>query len=1759
MKMLNLLPGGTLLPSLSGALLALFAACAWPAVAQEPSVKLRQQEALPQGTRLVLAIAPPTVTTAIAPNGKTYTRLELKGSGVENQYGWPALPFVRQVVEVPAGLRVSVRVEERELQELKVTEPIWPFQKPVPKLPGAKEASEFLVEAAAYADATPQKAWNGDVEVTPYRKRGQDFVEILARPFAYDAVRGVVRYPTELVLELTYSAPDLPKAAGPRTGKIVVLDVGLRGKADVEWLQQEGFNFELRGTKRAEVFATEAEAQRLKAAGFEYREVAPLAPPGPTPKDGKDLGVYHDYPALTTLLQQYTNDHPSVCRLISIGRSVQNRELWAMKLTDQPGVASGKPRVRLAGTMHGDEPLGAEMCLYLIDLLANGSPTNARVANLLASTEVWVLPLLNPDGRMAGTRFNAAGYDLNRSFPDGGGSGLGNALFGPALTVAGRPPEVASVMQFGTNHSFSLAANFHGGALVVNYPYDDDELGAVDSPSPDDALFEFISLAYSVHNPPMYGSSTFAQGIVNGADWYVAEGSLQDWSYRYVGCNEVTIEISEIKQPPASQLGQFWNENRESMLSYLETVHTGVQGLITDAVSGQPVYAAVKAMGVQHGVFSDPQVGDYHRMLRPGTYHLVFTAPEHATLIVSNIVVHAGVTTRSDVTLQRVTHQPERVLLVTCDSLSASLPGLKARKEADGFEVQELVVANGSATNRIRSLIRDAFAIFPADYILIVGDTPQIPAFLDTHPTDLPYALMDTGETAANYLGKDAVLGRISLTTPAAIGQFVQKVAAFANTRTNRVGDVTWVSNGNTSSEYDQAERCHDYCINNCIPPAYNNTLFYENIGSAAALTAHINEGTDGVIYSGHGGEFTWVRYDYDVATLAGLNNVLHVPVVIGHCCVAGSFDEPVCFAEAWLQTTARGVTYVGATDNTYWDEDEWMQMAEFDAMAATAGLSVGKAIDEGLYRVQELAPSNARYYYTAYHVLGDPTTVMYDAVPLPLTIRSVPELPTANRGLPYSATLRALGGAQPYTWTVTGGELPGGLNFSGAGVLAGVATNTGTYEFTVQVVDSSPTQQLATATFTLAVQDMSASFNQALDTTNWPWAPGGDAYWLLQSVTTQDGMDAVESGFIGSSQQTWIETVATGPGTLSFWWKVSSESGYDFLEFYVNGALQTGRISGDVNWQNKVYALNDGPQTLRWRYTKDSSENGLQDRGWVDQVRFITSLAPTIAGEPQSVTATTGETTGFTVSVVGAAPLSYQWFFIGSPMAGATASACVLANVQTNQGGSYWVVVTNSHGAVTSQVVQLTVVSGISLAEAIDQSDWPISTGGTAPWRGQYTNTHDSVDAAQCGDISHSQETWLQTSVVGPGQLSFWWKVSSELGYDYLDCYTNAVSIGTRISGNVDWQLKTLRLADGLQTLRWRYSKDASADSYLDSAWVDGVTWIPDSPVPTISQSPRSAAVLAGEPVTFSVLASGEKPLSYQWYKGGSLLPRETAASYSLAAAHNSDAGTYTVSVTNAYGAATSAPAQLIVLAPGSIRTNSYSVGTPIAIPAVGPATPYPATITVTNLPGVVRQVTATLVRLTHTYPSDLNVLLVGPTGLPVMLMGSVGGGTDATNVSLTFDAQALASLTGSALVSGTFRPTDLSDGATLPTPAPGRPYASGLSTYAGSDPNGQWRLYVADSATGDSGNVAGGWNLRIVTLQTEAPLVLIDVGYADAAIRFGFMTVVGRTYQVEYREVFDDGDWKILESHSGDGGLHTCTDPAGAATQRFYRLRVE
>jgi len=166
------------------------------------------------------------------------------------------------------------------------------------------------------------------------------------------------------------------------------------------------------------------------------------------------------------------------------------------------------------------------------------------------------------------------------------------------------------------------------------------------------------------------------------------------------------------------------------------------------------------------------------------------------------------------------------------------------------------------------------------------------------------------------------------------------------------------------------------------------------------------------------------------------------------------------------------------------------------------------------------------------------------------------------------------------------------------------------------------------------------------------------------------------------------------------------------------------------------------------------------------------------------------------------------------------------------------------------------------------------------------------------------------------------------------------------------------------------------------------------------------------------------------------------------------------------------------------------------------GPADPYPATRTVSGMTGVITDANVFLGGVGHRRPDNLDILLVGPRGQKVTLMSDTCGEPDAEFALWAFDDEAPAAMPdgggGDMCPTGIYRPTDHEPGEGLPAPAPPGPYATSLSAFDFTDPNGEWRLFVSDDSAGEDGWI-------VDPNQTSTPFFLQLTTRPRAQVAFG------------------------------------------------------
>lgn len=347
-----------------------------------------------------------------------------------------------------------------------------------------------------------------------------------------------------------------------------------------------------------EVYGPKGTAEYLKSIGLDAIDTLKL-------RDEKDFADYPTHDQMTKRLKSIVVKYPKIAKMFSIGKTVKGRDLWFIKISSDVNVDAVKPEFKYISSMHGDEIVGRELMVDLIDDLLKDYGKDTRITNLIDNTEIYIMPSMNPDGSMRRVRYNSNRVDLNRNFPKWTRDEPNNP--------AGREVETKAIMDFQASRKFALSANFHGGAVVANYPWDSSY-----ERHPFDGLLQDISLEYANLNPEMRNSREFDRGITNGADWYVLHGGMQDWSYVWYGDLQITVELSDAKWPSYSQIPSFYRSNKDSLIKYIELIHQGAGVEFSDKSASGSVNI-VDANGRDLGTYGFSN-GEFYKVLEPGVY-----------------------------------------------------------------------------------------------------------------------------------------------------------------------------------------------------------------------------------------------------------------------------------------------------------------------------------------------------------------------------------------------------------------------------------------------------------------------------------------------------------------------------------------------------------------------------------------------------------------------------------------------------------------------------------------------------------------------------------------------------------------------------------------------------------------------------------------------------------------------------------------------------------------------------------------------------------------------------------------------------------------------------------------------------------------------------------------------------------------------------------------------------------------------------------
>ena len=793
-------------------------------------------------------------------------------------------------------------------------------------------------------------------------------------------------------------------------------------------------------------------------------------------------------------------------------------------------------------------------------------------------------------------------------------------------------------------------------------------------------------------------------------------------------------------------------------------------------------------------------------------------------------------------------------------------------------------------------------------------------------------------------------------------------------------------------------------------------------------------------------------------------------------------------------------------------------------------------ATDTALLQTNVQAAQAGNYSFVVTNTAGAATSVVAQLTVLtPPSITIQPTNQTVADGSNVSFQVSASGSwPLSYQWWFNGTNAVG-TNSNSLTVANAQSSQAGAYNVVITNSAGSVTSMVATLTIgtppaitqqpgsTVVVQGQSASFNAGASgdaplTYQWRFngtpigAASANSYTVVAATPANAGnYDAVVSNAYGSSTTAVAQLTVLVPPAIS-----SQPSNQTALAGSNIGFQVTATGSAPLGyqwWFNGTNAV--GASTNALTITNAQSlQAGAYNVVITNSAGSVTSMVatltigvpPSIAQQPSNLSVVQGQSATFSVLGTGDTPLSYQWWFNGTAIGGATASSFTLPSATAASAGDYGAVITNSYGSVTSMVATLTVLVPPSvLSQPTNQTVGP---GGTVSF---------------------------QVTVTGSAPLNYQWWFDG----------TNAMSGGTNAL--------TITNASPVQ---------AGAYSVLITNAAGAVTSIVATLTigmpPAITQPPTSLAVIQGWSATFTVAATGDTPLGYQWRFNGSPLGGASFSAYTVSAATPGNAGNYDVVLTNAYGAVTSAVAQLTVLVPPTITTQptnqiviaggnaSFQVavsgsapfsyqwwfdgtnafGTDSNILTIAKAQAIQAgtyTVVVTNAAGTVTSSGALLTVLVPPAITIQPTNQVAPPGANVGFYASASGSAP-LGFQWTFNGAVIPGATASSLL------------------------LSGVQA-------GQAGNYVLVAT-----NAAGSAASSPASLAILAPPAVSAPIIAGASISVPVSSVTGLSYLLEYKNSLEDPAWTPASAwQPGTGGVLLLQDTNSLGGMRFYRVQTQ
>jgi hypothetical protein len=438
-----------------------------------------------------------------------------------------------------------------------------------------------------------------------------------------------MKIPFACTLIFAFSAASL--AWRDQEMEVKLVDLNKTQLLQLQGLQLNGDIWPMGDKAAATLYVTPDELQKLEMSGLPYQiTISDLNEHYRDFWRKKHTASYYTCDQIIALADSLAEAFPAICAKIVAGRSIQNREIPVLKISDNVSVDENEPEVAFDAGIHGDEVIGPQNLITMARELCVNYASDTGIRKLVDTREIFLYLMINPDGRAGVTRYNANNVDINRDWGYmWAGQGSSTAPFSQQ--------EIKIARDFLLSNQAVLEVTYHSGTEYILYPW-----GFNGEAPPDRAHHSYLANLY-------VSSSTYSSlPVYSSYDSYPTCGETIDYLYGAGGTAIMTEEISIDKQP--ADMTGYYNKNASAMKKMIEYAGYGIQGVVSDSISRKPV-AAVLYVGQSFPCYSDPVVGDYHKFVIAGSYNIRAIANGYTTKTIGPIPVTDKSATTADIEL----------------------------------------------------------------------------------------------------------------------------------------------------------------------------------------------------------------------------------------------------------------------------------------------------------------------------------------------------------------------------------------------------------------------------------------------------------------------------------------------------------------------------------------------------------------------------------------------------------------------------------------------------------------------------------------------------------------------------------------------------------------------------------------------------------------------------------------------------------------------------------------------------------------------------------------------------------------------------------------------------------------------------------------------------------------------------------------------------------------------------------------------------